>query len=318
MDRRPGSREDVRLLSDLEPVVAKALDAHLRNAEDWYPHEYVPWSEGANFDGVLGGLAWEPGQQRLSDAARDGLLHNLLSEDNLPSYHRVIAELFSLDGAWGTWVHRWTVEEGRHGMAIRDYLLVTRSADPVALERDRSAHVQNGYEIDYRGDVLASLVYVTLQELGTRISYRNIRRLCDEPTCAAMLRRIARDENHHMLFYRTVLAAAMERDPDRTVRALADVVDTIRRPGHGAPGFGGLARSMARSGIYTPVTHHDEVLLPVVRFLRVFEATGLGPDGEQARNRLSRLLDHSARQALRFAHLQERIARLPAGTAARP
>ena len=67
--------------------------------------------------------------------ARTSLIVNLLTEDNLPSYHHEIATVFGRDGAWGTWVHRWTAEEGRHAIAIRDYLLVTRSVDPVALER---------------------------------------------------------------------------------------------------------------------------------------------------------------------------------------
>jgi len=36
---------------------------------------------------------------------------------------RVVSEvvLFGREGAWGTWVHRWTAEEGRHAIAIRDY-----------------------------------------------------------------------------------------------------------------------------------------------------------------------------------------------------
>ncbi|MFC8198326.1 acyl-ACP desaturase [Streptomyces sp. NPDC057298] len=303
MDRYQAPRRDVSLLRELEPVVAKAVDAHLESADDWYPHEYTPWSRGADFDGVLGGTPWEPEQGTLGKAARDGLVHNLLSEDNLPSYHRVIAELFTRDGAWGTWVNRWTVEEGRHSIAIRDYLMVTRAVDPVALENDRTAHVQNGWGMDYGDDVVASLVYVTFQELGTRVSYRNIKLQCGDAACEAMLNRIAKDENRHMLFYRTVLSAAMDLHPDRTVRAVADVAASIRAPGHGAPGYARLAQSMARSGIYSPVTHHEEVLQPIVRFLGIFDACGLRPDGEQAREELAAVLEHSAAQAARFTRI---------------
>ena len=67
------------------------------------------------------------------------MVTNLLTEDNLPSYHRAIAEHFSLDDAWGAWVNRWTVEESRHGIALRDYLVVTRAVDPNALEQARIA-----------------------------------------------------------------------------------------------------------------------------------------------------------------------------------
>ncbi len=48
---------------------------------------------------------------------------NLLTEDNLPSLSPGDRRPGSgRDGAWGTWVGQWTAEEGRHGIALRDYL----------------------------------------------------------------------------------------------------------------------------------------------------------------------------------------------------
>jgi acyl-[acyl-carrier-protein] desaturase len=102
------------LLRALEPVVAVELDRHLKVAKEWFPHEYVPWSEGRTFDGVLDGEAWTEADSALPEAARVSLIVNLLTEDNLPSYHHEIATRFGRDSAWGTWVHRWTAEEGRH------------------------------------------------------------------------------------------------------------------------------------------------------------------------------------------------------------
>src|SRR5258706_1295434 len=148
------------LLRDLEQVVEANLNRHLSTAKEWFPHEYVPWSQGTDFDGVLGGQAWEPGQSALSDVARTSLIVNLLTEDNLPSYHHEIASLFGRDGPWGTWVHPWTAEEGRHGTAIRDYLLTTRAVDPVALERARMVHMGAGYANAYDG-LIESVAYVT-------------------------------------------------------------------------------------------------------------------------------------------------------------
>ena len=117
------------LLSELEQVVETNLNRHLATAKEWFPHEYVPWSQGTDYDGPLGGQAWAPEQSRLPEVARTSLIVNLLTEDNLPSYHHEIATMFGRDGAWGSWVHRWTAEEGRHGIAIRDYLLATRAVD---------------------------------------------------------------------------------------------------------------------------------------------------------------------------------------------
>src|SRR5882672_9182896 len=171
------------LLRDLEGVVESNLNRHLGMAKEWFPHEYVPWSQGTDYDGVLGGEAWAPEQSKLSEVARTALIVNLLTEDNLPSYHHEIALLFGRDGAWGTWVHRWTAEEGRHGIAIRDYLLATRSVDPVALERARMTHMGTGFANDHPDSALHSIAYVSFQELATRVSHRNTGRISGDPIC---------------------------------------------------------------------------------------------------------------------------------------
>ena len=125
-----GTWTDARLLHALEEVVENELNRHFKVAKDWMPHEYVPWSDGRNFPGFFeDGEAWQQDQSKVTDIGRTALIVNLLTEDNLPSYHHEIASLFGRDGAWGTWVHRWTAEEGRHGTAIRDYLHVRDLAD---------------------------------------------------------------------------------------------------------------------------------------------------------------------------------------------
>jgi acyl-[acyl-carrier-protein] desaturase len=159
---------DLQLLTELEPVVEQNLNRHLGVTKNWNPHDYVPWDEGRNF-AALGGVDWELEQSPLSEVARVAMITNLLTEDNLPSYHRTIADNFSLDGAWGTWVGRWTAEENRHAVAMRDYLVVTRSVDPVKLERDRMVHLELGVDApDEYGGVLDQVVYVTIQELTDR------------------------------------------------------------------------------------------------------------------------------------------------------
>ena len=74
---------------------------------------------------------------------RSALFINLLTEDNLPYYFRTLSD-FGRDGVWGEWTRRWTAEEGRHAIVIRDYLTVTRAIDPIALERGRMQQVSTG------------------------------------------------------------------------------------------------------------------------------------------------------------------------------
>ena len=304
------------LLTELEPVVEKNLDRHLSLAKEWFPHEYVPWSEGRTFDGPLGGEAWSPEDSTLPEVARTALIVNLLTEDNLPSYHHEIATLFGRDGAWGTWVHRWTAEEGRHGTAIRDYLTVTRAVDPVALERARMVHMSAGYQNVHDQEMLHSLAYVSFQELATRISHRNTGRATGDPMCEALLARVAADENLHMVFYRNLLGAAFELAPSQAMRAVADVLANFQMPGVGIDGFARKSVAIALAGIYDLRQHRDEVVMPVLRQWSLFDVTGLNADGEAARDQIAAHLDTLETQASRFEERRAaRAARVSARTA---
>jgi acyl-[acyl-carrier-protein] desaturase len=291
--------QTTRLLTDLQPVVAGELDRHLAAAKEWFPHEYIPWNDGRTFDGPLGGEPWEPGQSQLSETARTAMVVNLLTEDNLPSYHFEIAKSFGRDGAWGTWVHRWTAEEDRHGIAIRDYLSVTRAVDPVALERARMVHMSAGFA-NAHDTMLHSLAYVSFQELATRISHRNTGVASQEPICTQLLARIAADENLHMIFYRNVLGAAFEREPSRTMEAVRDVVLDFQMPGYTIEGFQRKSVLIANAGIYDLRQHRDQVLVPVLRQWDVWNVQGLDGEGEKARQELDEFLARLDVAASRF------------------
>ena len=299
-------RSTTDLLRELEPVVATELDRHLSVAKEWFPHQYVPWSRGRDFDGPAGGEAWTPDQSTVTPAAREALVVNLLTEDNLPGYHREISTIFGRDGAWGTWVDRWTAEENRHGIVIRDYLTVTRAVDPVALERARMRHMQGGYQADHGTKMLHGLAYVAFQELATRVSHRNTGSLSGDPACERMLARVAADENLHMLFYRNTLAAALELAPNETMRAITDVVTAFRMPGHTIDGFLRKSVVIANAGIYAPRVHLDDVLTPILRQWRVFELDGLRGDGDRAREELAEFLGGLDTSAKRFAERRAR------------
>jgi acyl-[acyl-carrier-protein] desaturase len=293
------SMSQTQLLLELEPVVEANLNRHLSMAKEWFPHEYVPWSQGRDFDGPLGGEAWAVEQSQMSDVARSALIVNLLTEDNLPSYHHEIATLFGREAAWGDWVHRWTAEEGRHAIAIRDYLLTTRAVDPQQLERLRMDHMSVGYTAMH-DDMVRNLAYVSFQELATRVSHRNTGRITGDKIGDQLLGRVAADENLHMVFYRNLLGAALELDPNQTMRAIADVVTTFQMPGTDIAGFQRKAVEMAIAGVYDIRLHRDDVVAPVLRFWNVFEIEGLDAEGEQARTELADFMAELDKQALRF------------------
>jgi acyl-[acyl-carrier-protein] desaturase len=302
------------LLHDLEPVVAANLDRHLSLAKEWFPHDYVPWSRGRDF-AFLGGDHWVPEDSPLDPVARTAMIVNLLTEDNLPSYHREIATRFGRDGAWGQWVGQWTAEEGRHGIALRDYLVVTRGVDPVKLESLRMEHMVAGYD---SGDktALQAVAYVSFQELATRVSHRNTGKATGCPLAEQLLARIALDENLHMVFYRNLIAAAFEIAPDETMAAVRDEVIGFQMPGATMPDFLRNSVAIAKAGIYDLRLHHDAVISPVLKFWNVFDREDLGPAGEQARSELAEFVGKLDEQATRFVEQRERArARASARTA---
>jgi len=294
---------DTALLYELEPVVAENLERHLKLAKEWHPHDYVPWSEGRDF-AFLGGEDFTPEQSRLDPVAKVAMITNLLTEDNLPSYHREIATRFGRDGAWGSWVGRWTAEEGRHGIAIRDYLVVTRGVDPVELERARMDYMTAGYD---SGDktALEAVVYVSFQELATRVSHRNTGRATGCPLAEQLLSRIATDENLHMVFYRNIVAAALDRAPNEAMTAIANEVMNFSMPGANMAGFTRNAVTIAKAGIYDQRLHHDEVIMPILRHWDIFERADFSGDGARARDELAAFMKDLDAQASRFVERRE-------------
>jgi acyl-[acyl-carrier-protein] desaturase len=303
------SYDERGLLIQLEPEAGRLYDRHDKVAQEWFPHDYIPYRLGRDFDKE----PWTPDQARLTGVAQTAFEVNLLTEDNLPSYHRLIHGMFGGgDGAWINWVGRWTAEEGRHAIVLRDYLIVTRNIDPIALERGRMSQLQKGYDHD-APDTLHGLAYVAFQELATRISHRNTGRYSDDPVADRIMVRIAADENLHMVFYRDIMSAAIALEPSAAVCAIVDEVLAFQMPGAGIQGFVRKAAQIARAGIYDLRVHRDEVLLPIIRHWRIFELTGLNEAAEEARGRLSEHLDKLELAARRF---EERLATSPAARAA--
>ena len=296
-----------QLLADLEPTVERLLERHLATSKEWFPHEHVPYGRGRDP---------EPGEQwseddadlagaTIDDAVRSALLVNLLTEDNLPYYFRSVERMFGRDGAWGTWVRRWTAEEGRHSMAIYGYLMVTRAIDPHHLERCRMAQVSGGVTPD-PPTLQHGFVYLALQELATRISHRATGKMLGDPAGYDVMMRVAGDENLHQIFYRDLAHAAIEADPSGMMIAIEDQVMNFAMPGVGIPGFNEHAAAIARAGIYDLAVHHDQILAPVVlRQWDVEHVEGLDAEGEQARERLMVRLAKSERVARRVTERRE-------------
>lgn len=292
----PGEPDQLEVLIQLEQVVEDELNRHDRTRRPWVPHDFLPIDDEGRIIGHPSRLAPEE-RPLLSDTAKSAMLVNLLTEDNLPSYHRFIANNFGIDGAWGTWVNQWTAEEDNHAYVMRSFLDLTQAIDPAQNERERYQQMLKGYNVEK--DPLHTLAYVTFQELATRVSHRQTGIATKNDIADEMLKRIAADENLHMIFYRNLAGAAFDVAPNQMMRAVADEVINFEMPGANISGFMSRSLEIAGAGIYDLRRHKEEVVMPVLKKWRVFERTDLGPVGEAARSDLSQFLaklDHQISQ----------------------
>jgi acyl-[acyl-carrier-protein] desaturase len=167
--------------------------------------------------------------------------------------------------------------------------------------------MQIGYDSGDK-DLLHACAYVSFQELATRVSHRNTGRYSQDPVADKLLARVAMDENLHMLFYRNLVAAALDITPNQTMRAITDEVVNFTMPGNMIPGFFRKAAEIAKAGIYDLRVHHDDVVMPLLRQWKVFDIEGLDAEGEQARTELAAALEDLDGKASRFVAKREEAA----------
>jgi acyl-[acyl-carrier-protein] desaturase len=129
-------------------------------------------------------------------------------------------------------------------------------------------------------------VYVSLQELATRVAHFNTAKALDDTAGYEIMKRVAADENLHFLFYRDLSTAAMEVSPSEMVIAVERVVKTFNMPGTGISGYHEHTVAIADEGIYSLLIFHDQVLVPTLRTWRVEQLTGLTSEASEARDRL--------------------------------
>jgi acyl-[acyl-carrier-protein] desaturase len=303
---------DHDMLEALAPKAEELATRHLQTRKMWAPHEFVPWTLAQDYDR---GYEWQATDFPIPNEVRSALYINLLTEDNLPFYVRDIDEFASKDGIWRHWTGIWTFEEQRHSYAMRTYIEATRAIDPVVLENAREVQVTKG-EVPRVESTIDGFVYVTLQELATRIAHLKTGQKLKEvgqDACNdrhrqaavagyACLQRIATDENFHHLFYRDLVSEAITVDPSKVVLAVRHRVENFAMPGTGIPGFNEHAKVIAKAGIYNPAIHYNDILVPVLlRKWKIDTIGGLTPEAAQAQEDIMRRMERLGKVAARFA-----------------
>ncbi|GAC49067.1 acyl-ACP desaturase [Gordonia aichiensis] len=211
------------LIIALEKALPEVAEDHQLASTVWNPHEYVPWDDGRNF-AFMGGDDWDPSQQTLSDETAAGLLALLLTKDNLPSYHRILAKYFPAFSDWRQLVGVWTAEDNRHAVVLRDYLVVRRAIDPVDAEERRRVHVTAGYrQNEAQVDELKPLDVLALMAVHEAQSVKFIEKMQASVTddiLAQILHKVAGDDETSSRTFVNLLGAGLVADQDTAVIAL--------------------------------------------------------------------------------------------------
>jgi acyl-[acyl-carrier-protein] desaturase len=300
-----GSPDQWLVLQGLEGLVKDEINAHLARRKLWFPNDHLPSDEqgGDTQEQFYTGLRERA--RGLPDAVRVSLALNLLTEEGLPHFHRLIAQYFGNESPWGSWNNLWTAEEDRHGCLLRDYCRDSRLFHMGELEKLQYAYLEAGFNPDWQQDPYRLLAYTSLQEKATQVSHANTgkRAAAHEPTLQRVLAHIAGDESRHYLFYRAAFAGILAADTNRALDSLLKVMPNLAMPGHSVPGYNDMSELIRRQDIFGP-RQYAGICQELLEFWGIAGLTGLSAQGQACQdklmnipNRLSKLADYADSKA---------------------
>ena len=249
---RSAFESKLEVLTDLEPVVADIIHKHDSKRELWYSSDFLPADQGQPDERMVNELRERA--RSVSDSARVAIALNILTEEGLPHFHRLIAENLGSRTFWNNWNNLWTAEEDRHGNVLRDYVRDSRLLSFSVLERLQFQYLRSGFNPDWGGDPYKIFVYTTCQEKATQISHLNTGKLAaqEEPLLNSITQRISQDEARHFAFYMSIFKEILVRDPNQALLSACSILPSIDMPGISIINFNEYADVVRRSGIYGP------------------------------------------------------------------
>ena len=295
---RFGTPHQVEVLIAAEPVVQREMDEHLARRKLWFPNDLMPADAtlDADDDATLANI--RSNARGISDSVRVAVALNLLTEEGLPHFHRLIATHMSNESVWRAWNNVWTAEEDRHGCAMRDYVRDARLFNMGELEKLQYEYIAAGFDPDWEQDPYRLMAYTSLQEKATQISHANTGRMAGvhEPVLQKVLAHLAGDESRHYQFYRATFAEILRVDPNRALVALLKVTLGFAMPGHNIAGFSEMSEVLDRSGVFG-TRQYLKIVEELLEYWDIGGMTGLNHEGEKAQDRLMKVPARLARVA---------------------
>ena len=288
----------IEVLKDLEGTVRELMEAHERKRDLWYPSDLLEPEPDTNPDAFRTKLRAQA--EGIPDPIRAALALNMLTEEGLPHFHRVLAVYLGDDSHWRSWNNLWTAEEDRHGAVLHDYARDTRLFNARKIEEMQFEYIRAGFHPQWDRDPYRVFAYTTVQERATQFSHSETGRIVSEyePRLGEVLAHVAKDEARHYAFYRSVFEEILKRDPDQALHSASFILPAIDMPGVTMPGFKELADVIRRAGIYGP-RDYLRIVQEQIRYWKIEKLQGLGELGRIAQEkilgipaRLKRIAEH--------------------------
>jgi acyl-[acyl-carrier-protein] desaturase len=275
----------IEVLADLEEVVADLMRTHEAKRILWFPSEILDPPPDEDPDRHRRELRERA--KGISEPARVALALNLLTEEGLPHFHRILAVYLGDQSHWMTWTNLWTAEEDRHGVILHDYTRDAEVFDRVVIEKMQFDYMRAGFAPDWDRDPYRVFVYTSLQERATQFSHANTGKLASEtePTIGLVLANVAKEEARHFTFYRSVFKAVLERDPNQALESAAKIMPAIDMPGVNMPHFRELADVVRRAGIYGP-RDYLKIVEEQIKFWAIDKLIDLNAVGRKAQEKI--------------------------------
>ena len=286
----------VEVIADLEPVVQSLMEAHEAKRPLWFPAELLSPEDGESPDSHRAALRARA--RGIAGPARVAVGLNLLTEEGLPHFHRLLAIHLDENAYWSKWTNLWTAEEDRHGAVLHDYARDAELFDAVTIEKMQFAYLRAGFDPEWDRDPYRVFVYTSLQERATQVSHANTGKLCagEEPTIGMILKNVAAEEARHYTFYRTIFKEVLARDPNRALDSAARVMPAIDMPGLKMPHFRDLADVVRRVGIYGP-RDYLTIVGEQIAFWKIDALEGLNAMGRAAQEKIMAIPERLERVA---------------------
>jgi acyl-[acyl-carrier-protein] desaturase len=281
----PETNAKMEVLADLEPVVHELMDKHEAKRVLWFPSELLAPPPETDPDRHIRELRERA--RGISLPSRVALALNLLTEEGLPHFHRLLAVYLGNESYWSRWTNMWTAEEDRHGAILHDYARDSQVLNTPVLEKMQFEYLRAGFEPVWDRDPYRVFVYTTLQERATQVSHANTGKLASEyePMIGVVLANVAKEEARHYAFYREVFKHVLERDASRALESAAALMPAIDMPGFSMPHFREMADVIRRAGIYGP-RDYLKIVQEQIRYWAIDTIEGLNEAGKRAQEKI--------------------------------